>query len=96
MKDIELNNRYGDKNYLQYIAPNKYKLVLNSEVKDYCRYVYADGCSFGDNEYYAVDPSGGPFLSIGSRINENETITRIYCEKDSENKDICYILTCCD
>ena len=30
MKKIKLPNRYGDKNYLEEVEPNKYKLVLDS------------------------------------------------------------------
>ena len=64
MKKIKLPNRYGDKNYLKEVEPNKYKLVLDSNSGNL-------RLGFGfieENQYDYVDPSGGPFMKVGQEI----------------------------
>lgn len=64
MKKIKLPNRYGDKNYLKEVGPNKYKLVLDSNSGNL-------RLGFGfieENQYDYVDPSGGPFMKVGQEI----------------------------
>lgn len=83
-KIIELGNRYGAKNYLEEVGENKYALRFK-DPKDgeWCRVGLAEGHSWEDHEYYFVDPSGGPFLSVGRPINEDLEITRIYLEENA-------------
>ena len=59
---VLLNNRYGESNYLRKIEKNKYKYEGET---DYLRIGYKDDSK---NEYQFIDPSGGPFLSIGSEV----------------------------
>ena len=62
MKKIKLPNRYGDKNYLEEVEPNKYKLVLDPN---------SGNLRFGfikENHHEYVDPSGGPFMKVGQEI----------------------------
>lgn len=81
---ISLPNRYGDKNYLEKVDENKYALRFGSEeVGNYCRVGLAEGYSWEDNEFYFVDPSGGPFISVGSEIEPGVPIKRIYSESNT-------------
>ena len=61
-KLIKLSNRYKDKNYLRQIGDKEYKYEGNLE---YLRIGYST-----DDKYKIefIDPSGGPFLSVGSEI----------------------------
>lgn len=82
---IELDNRYyGVHNYLELVDDNTYALRFSREEEgDYCRVGLAKGCKWEDNEYYFIDPSGGPFLSIGSTIKPDTVITRIYSKDNT-------------
>ena len=62
MKKIKLPNRYGDKNYLEEVEPNKYKLVLDSNSGN-LRFGFIE-----ENHYEYVDPSGGPFMKVSQEI----------------------------
>ena len=62
MKKIKLPNRYGDKNYLEEVEPNKYKLVLDSNSGN-LRFGFIE-----ENHHEYVDPSGGPFMEVGQEI----------------------------
>lgn len=59
--DIKLDSRYNIKNYLEYIKDKEY--YLRSEIEG-IRYGYNE-----DGSYYFVDPAGGPFISVGDKIN---------------------------
>lgn len=69
MEDIDLTskNRYGESVILKYIEDDKYRLVTEFPY----RIIYEN-----DGSVSAVDPSGGPFLNIGS-IVQNKEIIRI-------------------
>lgn len=83
-KIIELGNRYGAKNYLELIGDDTYVLRFSDPQEgNWCRVGLAEGHSWEDHEYYFVDPSGGPFLSIGNKITEDKVITRIYLEENN-------------
>lgn len=69
-------NRYNSNIYLSQVKDKTYK--LDSTDKDdlqYLRIIYNN-----DKSIYAVDPSGGPFLSIDSKI-ENNIISKIIYQK---------------
>ena len=60
---VLLPNRYGDNNYLRQIDNNKYRYESEN---GYLRIGYK-----GDTEqdgYQFIDPSGGPFMTIGSEV----------------------------
>lgn len=61
-KLIKLSNRYKDKNYLRQISDNEYKYEGDLE---YLRIGYRT-----EDKYKIdfIDPSGGPFLSVGSEV----------------------------
>lgn len=80
---IDLYNRHGDRVYLKHKKGNKYLLVHSSP---YIRYGIIEG---SDTHYSFVDGSGGPFLSVGSKlpvlepngIIENLIIKSIYKDR---------------
>jgi hypothetical protein len=63
MEKIELKSRYGDIHILEKIEDKKYKFLPSD---NYMR------CGLTDdkNKYHFVDPSGGPFISVGSILPE--------------------------
>jgi hypothetical protein len=63
METIELKSRYGDIHILEKIEDKKYKFLPSD---NYMR------CGLTDdkNKYHFVDPSGGPFISVGSILPE--------------------------
>lgn len=63
METIELKSRYGDIHKLEKIEEKKYKFLPSDE---YMRV----GLTEEINKYYFVDPSGGPFISVGSILPE--------------------------
>ena len=62
MKKIKLPNRYEDKNYLEEVEPNKYKLVLDSN-RGNLRFGFIE-----ENHHEYVDLLGGPFMKVGQEI----------------------------
>ena len=77
---ILLNNRYRETNYLKKVDENKYELVL--ETYDYVRYGLWNP---EDNKrgYSFVDPTGGPFMSVGSKLpTTDKEIDEIITEKN--------------
>ncbi len=76
IKEIILPNRYGDVNKLVLCQDGMFKLICNSTLS----VTFND-----DNSIYAVDPSGGPFMCVGSNINGYEI------ESIDEDKDTYYL-----
>ena len=71
-----LFNRDGDNVYLEELKPNKYLLHTPSQ------YMRVINSSRNKDLIMAIDPSGGPFISIGNPITEiNETVKFIECKK---------------
>lgn len=63
MDKIELKSRYGDIHILEKIEDKKYKFLPSD---NYMRC----GLTEYKNKYHFVDPSGGPFISVGSILPE--------------------------
>lgn len=63
METIELKSRYGDIHKLEKIEEKKYKFLPSD---NYMRC----GLTEDKNKYHFVDPSGGPFISVGSILPE--------------------------
>lgn len=78
MKKIELGNRYGDRNYLEQVDENMYILRLDPQSADYCRVGLKEGTEWEDKEYSFVDPSGGPFIHVGSYEIDGKPVKYIY------------------
>lgn len=65
MKDIILISRYREKHVLKHLYDNTYVFLPKD---GYMRAGY-----FDDNKTIAfVDPSGGPFLHVGTTLEENK------------------------
>ena len=79
---ISLYNRDGFKTYLEPIMNNAY--VLRSEIET-MRVIYDKDA---DGPIRAVDPAGGPFMSIGDII-DNREIEKIEHNKDLKGFTIC-------
>ena len=81
---IKLPNRYGTKNYIERVMDNQYVLYVSADEKDWMRMILREGYEWDDNEYHAVDPSGGPYISIDSILpGTNEIVERIYSIDDN-------------
>ena len=71
---IQLPNRYGDKNYLEEIEPNLFKVILESP--DYIRAGFEK-----DNSIAFIDPAGGPMISVGEEYITGKIIKNIFSNK---------------
>ena len=62
---VKLYNRYGDEVNIEFIGKNEF--ILNSPLiggEDSCQASY-EKFPNGEIKYYSVDPSGGPFITLG-------------------------------
>ena len=75
MRRIKLFNRDGANMFLEEIneiSPNIYEFQITVDNKhkyvlEYCRVIYERGF---DSEITAIDPAGGPFLSLESELKD--------------------------
>ena len=76
--EIPLFNRYGSKVFLEHKENNIYYLRGDEEA------LMAVGVTFNGNpnNITAVDPSGGPYMSIGSEIIKGYVIESIESTKE--------------
>jgi len=72
MENIKLNNRYNAKIWLEHINGDLWQLKSeNPEDLQYMRFIHED-----DNKtIYAIDPSGGPFMSLGTIVGFEKKYT---------------------
>lgn len=74
MKRIDLYNRYGDKVYLEQEDNGDWFFRGDGSAFDHHRVIFEE-----DNKtIHAVDPSGGPYLAIGTLLSDGtfkQTIT---------------------
>ena len=71
---IKLYNRYGDNIYLENLENNKWVLRGGD---DYYRVIFDKS----PDDIKAVDPSGGPFLSVGDKVEGKEIIEIVQISK---------------
>lgn len=71
LRKILILGRYGEKRYLQEIEPNVFKIT--GEDLDYMRIIFSEN----GKEIHAIDPTGGPFISVGSFIKKNVYVKSI-------------------
>jgi len=76
--EIPLFNRYGSKVFLEHKENNIYYLRGDEEA------LMAVGVTFhyNLNNITAIDPSGGPYISIGSKITEGYVVESIESTKE--------------
>lgn len=74
-EQINLYNRYGENIYLEHIKDNDW--LLKGQDLSFMRVIF-DGEGF--TKIHAIDPSGGPYLSVGSKVH-NQIISDIVDSK---------------
>ena len=75
-----MRNRYGDEYNFEKVNSTTY--TITGDLK-YWRYGGRDGqTELDQNDLGFVDPSGGPYIGIGSTI-QNRIVTRIYVVEDT-------------
>jgi len=74
MNNITLHGHDGSKKWLKFVEGNTYK--LEGELTEYTRICYGD-----NDEIIFADPSGGPMLSVGDKVND-KTIIKITTGKN--------------
>ena len=91
--NIKLGNRYGVSNFLEKSGDNRYVLRFENEKEgEYLRIGLLEGHSWEDKEYFFIDPSGGPFMSIGYEVSDGLVISRI-TEEGEDGKKVWVIYT---
>jgi hypothetical protein len=74
-----MRNRYGDEYWFEQTSDNVY--TIKGDLK-YWRYGGKEGQdTLDDSDLGFVDPSGGPFISVGYQIN-GRTVKRISAHGD--------------
>ena len=77
-----MKNRHGVEYHYEKVSDNKFKFVMAEEDMQYMRFGGREGQDRPDLiDLGFFDPSGGPFVGIGSKI-ENGTVTRIMSTDD--------------
>ena len=71
---IKLFNRDGANMWLEPFKDNLYKLCVDNNHKYCLQYIRVIGNY--PNNIEAIDPSGGPFLSIGSYVDKTHKIDK--------------------
>lgn len=86
MDDIKLTNRYDTNVFLKPICNGLYTLCFDDESEyDYCRIATEK-----DGTIVSVDPSGGPFMTIGYELANGEKVTSFF-EFDAQGDGRTYI-----
>lgn len=70
METIKLNARYGYKHTLNHITKNLWQLNFDPKSTGTYRLIGFDGENTIGNLVYAIDPEGGPFIAVGSEIDD--------------------------
>lgn len=74
MESIKLYNRYNSDIRLEYISKDLWQLKSKDDDDlNYMRFIYED-----DKTLHAVDPSGGPYLAVGSVVGDKYKIVEIF------------------
>lgn len=76
MGNIEIINRYKEKIVFEEVESHRFKL----KSMPYCRVGYSDEKM---QTIAFVDPSGGPFISIGSKLDFEHEIVHIDEDRDN-------------
>jgi len=68
-----MKNRYSDDYHWEKLNDKEYKFVMEGDSMKYCRYGGKEGQEKLDiNDLGMFDPSGGPYVAIGSIIFYDE------------------------
>jgi len=70
-----MKNRYGDEYHWEKLNDKEYKFVMEGDSLKYCRYGGKEGQGKLDtNDLGMFDPSGGPYVAVGSKIYFDEIL----------------------
>jgi hypothetical protein len=70
-----MKNRYGDEYHWEKISDKEYKFVMPGTFMDHCRFGGKEGQdSIDQDDLGFFDASGGPFVSVGSKIYADEIL----------------------
>jgi len=78
MDRIELPARYGYKHCLKLIGNNLWVIEFDPKSTGTYRLIGFDGENQIRAHVYALDPEGGPFLTVGTKVGD-KTIKSITC-----------------
>lgn len=69
-------NRYRDEYHFEKVSENLYKFVMEGESMRWCRFGGKENIpGIDNNDLGMVDPSGGPYMSVGEmKIDDREVI----------------------
>lgn len=80
-----MKNRYGDHYHFEKLTENSFQIVGDLKYWRFGGHEHQDKVDFNDIAY--VDPSGGPFIAVGSLL-EGRVVSRIRVEAtDADNPD---------
>lgn len=70
-----MKNRYGDEYHWEKLNDDEYKFVMEGTSLKYCRIGGKEGQQGIDhNDLGMFDPSGGPYVAVGSKIYFDEIL----------------------
>ena len=95
MRTIQLNNRYKSKISLVEFEEDMFYLEFEDEQEwNWCRVGLSDTYTDENPDYVFIDPSGGPFMSLGDTFLEipGKKITQITEKRVEGCKNPKYIL----
>lgn len=68
-------NRYRDQYWFEKVSPTTYLFVMEGNSMEYCRFGGKEGQEGLDtNELGMFDPSGGPYISLGTKIDDKSIV----------------------
>ena len=70
MKEILLPARYGLTHKLKYLKDNLWEIEFDKNSTGTYRLIGFDGEHGIGNFVHALDPEGGPFLTVGSKVSD--------------------------
>lgn len=76
MKTIKLHARYGYVHTLEHIGDNLWLFKCDPKSAGYYQCIGFEGQKIDPTNLYAFDPDGGPFITVGSKI-EDKTVKSI-------------------
>lgn len=76
--NVTYTNRYRDVYTWTKLSENVYEFTMEGDSMQYCRYGGKEGVEgIDDQDLDMFDPSGGPYVCLGMKIDDKE-IKRLY------------------
>lgn len=74
---VVYTNRYNDSYYWKKLNENTFQFCMQGNGLEYCRVGAKEEASLDYQDLGMFDPSGGPYISLGTKI-DGQKITRLY------------------